>query len=238
MTKHLVIILGFCMVFSLPSPAWAQGEGALHGAVFAEADGSALPDAGIRLQGLTVPVSLQTTTGDDGHFGFQRLIPGDYLLIVSRNDFMEGRVRFTLKPREVKNLTVGLSLRPIAESVEVTAKAETIAPTYSPSSTTLQSPNFDALPLPQRTNLPDVIVTSTPGMIRGHDDFVHVRGSEIVLNTFINGVSFWENPHAVFSPGVSPEVIQSVNVMTGGFPAEYGNRFGGVLDMSPSPGLP
>jgi hypothetical protein len=76
-----------------------------------------------------------------------------------------------------------------------------------------------------------VIVTSAPGMTRGHDDFVHIRGHEVALNPFINGVSFWENPHVVFSPGLGADYIQSVNVMTGGFPAEYGNRFGGVLDV-------
>lgn len=51
------------------------------------------------------------------------------------------------------------------------------------------------------------------------------------MNPVINGVSFWENPHALFSSGLSPEVIETVNVMTGGFSAEYGNRFGGVLDV-------
>ena len=57
------------------------------------------------------------------------------------------------------------------------------------------------------------------------------RGNEIALNTFINGVSFWENPHSVFSAGLTPDIIQSANVLTGGFPAEYGNRFGGVIDI-------
>lgn len=232
MTKHLAILLiGFCVALRFIPPAWAQGEGTLHGAVVATADQSALPESAVRLEGLTVPLVLTTTTGEDGHFGFQRLVAGEYLLVVTHRDFLEGRLRFTLKPREDKNLTVELSLLPVTETVEVTAQSEAVAPTYSPSSTTLQKQTLAVLPLPVQTNLPDALVTAAPGMIRGHDDFVHVRGSEIALNTFINGVSFWENPHAMFSPGLSPEVIQSVNVMTGGFPAEYGNRFGGVLDI-------
>jgi len=60
---------------------------------------------------------------------------------------------------------------------------------------------------------------------------VHIRGHEVALNPFLNGVSFWENAHAVFSPGIGADFIESVNVMTGGFSAEYGNRFGGVLDV-------
>jgi hypothetical protein len=67
-------------------------------------------------------------------------------------------------------------------------------------------------------------------MIRGHDDFVHIRGQEVALNPLINGVFFWENPHSLFSAGLSPQVIDTANVVTGGFPAEYGQRFGGVVD--------
>jgi hypothetical protein len=51
------------------------------------------------------------------------------------------------------------------------------------------------------------------------------------LNPFINGVSFWENSHLVFSPGLGVDYIESMCVMTGGFSAEYGNRFGGALDV-------
>jgi outer membrane receptor protein involved in Fe transport len=68
-------------------------------------------------------------------------------------------------------------------------------------------------------------------MIRGHDDFVHIRGHEVALNPSINGVQFQENAHAVFSAGLGIDYIESINVMTGGFPAEYGNRFGGILDV-------
>jgi outer membrane receptor protein involved in Fe transport len=95
----------------------------------------------------------------------------------------------------------------------------------------------ERMPVFARSSLPEAIVTSAPGMIRGHDDFVHVRGEEIALNPIIDGVAFWENPHAMFSAGVSPDVIETANVMTGAFPAEYGNRFGGVVDVATRSGL-
>jgi hypothetical protein len=44
---------------------------------------------------------------------------------------------FTLKPREVQNLTLQLSLKGVEQSVEVESSLELIA-TYSPNSTTLQ----------------------------------------------------------------------------------------------------
>ncbi len=102
---------------------------------------------------------------------------------------------------------------------------------FSPGSTHLTAERLAELPLTQRTNLPDAIVAAAPGMIRGHDDFVHIRGHEVALNPSINGVQFWENAHAVFSPGLGVDYIESMNVMTGGYAAEYGNRFGGILDV-------
>ena len=209
----------------------AQDGGAIHGAVLAKADGSAILGATVRLEGITVPVSLTARSAGDGHFGFQRLVAGEYSLMVEHPNFLGERVRFTLKPRELLNLTLQLALQPLREAMEITAEAPTIAPTYSPSSTVLQAQTVRSLPLSQKNNLPDMIVTVAPGMIRGHDDFVHVRGSELALNVFVNGVSFWENPHSVFSSGITPDVIQSMNIMTGGFPAEYGNRLGGILDV-------
>ena len=227
----LVIIIFILGILASPRHGLAQGDGTVHGVVHAQADQSPLPNAEVRLEGVSISLSRQTTAGPDGHFALRRLPPGEYTLVVGRSDFLEQRLLFTLKPREVRNFALELELLPVTEAVTVTAEAQTVAPTFSPSSTTIQQRNFDLFPASQRTNLPEVIAVTVPGMVRSHDDFVHVRGSELALNVFINGVSFWENPHAVFSPGLAPDVIQSMNVMTGGFPAEYGNRFGGILDV-------
>src|SRR5213594_2615067 len=68
------------------------------------------------------------------------------------------------------------------------------------------------------------------GLSKNETPFMKVF-NELSLNTFINGVSFFDNPHQLFTPGLSPDIIQSVNIITGGFPAEFGNRFGGILDI-------
>ena len=71
-----------------------------------------------------------------------------------------------------------------------------------------------------------------PGASDSHDNFLAVRGTEFSLHEFINGVSFLENTQPQFSPGVSPQILETVGLMTGGFTPEYGNRFGGVLDIT------
>jgi outer membrane receptor protein involved in Fe transport len=224
-----ILLFVLAIVFTAAAPCIAQGEGGIHGTVQAQADGSALPGAIVELQGATLPAPMKTTTTTDGHFSFPRLVPGDYTLTITHVSFQEKRYQLSLKPREVQNLEIALPLRQVQESVEVTAGS--LPSVYSPGSTHFNAERLADLPLTQRTNLPDAIVTAAPGMIRGHDDFVHIRGHEVALNPVINGVQFWENAHSVFSPGLGVDYIESMNVMTGGYSAEYGNRFGGILDV-------
>jgi outer membrane receptor protein involved in Fe transport len=225
----MIVLFVIATVLGATTPSLAQGEGAIHGTVTARADGSALPGAVVELQGAVLSAPMKATTTPDGHFAFPRLLPGDYSIAIAHASFREERYQLSLKPREVQNLELALVLRPVQESVEVTAGS--LPSVYSPGSTHLTGERLASLPLTQQTNLSDAIVTAAPGMIRGHDDFVHIRGHEVALNPSINGVQFWENAHAVFSPGLGVGYIESMNMMTGGYSAEYGNRFGGILDV-------
>ena len=223
------LVWGIAFVCFAGAPAFGQTDGVIRGSVTAAADGSPVPEAVVELRSAAWPAPSETKTPADGRFAFPSVVPGDYVVTVSHPGFQEKRFRLSLKPREVQNIAVALALTPVQESVNVTA--ESIPSVFSPGSTHLTGERLAELPAAQRTNLPDAIVTAAPGMIRGHDDFVHIRGHEVALNPSINGVQFRENAHAVFSPGMGVDYIESMNVMTGGFPAEYGNRFGGILDV-------
>ena len=219
------------------APALAQSEAVVRGQMVAAADGSPLARGQVTLKSIATDASTETTVDSAGRFTFQNISPGEYVVSGSSEGFANRDVRVVLEPREIRAVTLALELRPLNVSVNVTGDVPSLRGTHSPSSTTLTAERLETLPVSQRMTFPDMVVTAAPGMIRGHDDFVHIRGEEVALNPFINGVAFWENPHAVFSAGFSPDVIETANVMTGGFPAEYGNRFGGVVDIVTKSGL-
>jgi len=218
-------------------PVSAQTDAIVRGQVLAAADGSVLPQAEVTLTSPAIGASLRATADAAGRFAFPQVTPASYNVSAVAQGFARRDMQLVVEPREVTRVSLSLDLAPLDINVNVSADTPTLPSTHSPSSTVLTRDRLDAIAVFQRTSLPDAIVTSAPGMIRGHDDFVHVRGHEIALNPLINGVAFWENTHAVFSAGLSPAVIESANVMTGGFPAEYGNRFGGVVDIVTKSGL-
>lgn len=210
--------------------AWAQSEAVVRGQVVAAADASPLTGARVTLKPATGEETVQTTAGTGGRFVFIGVRPGAYTLSATADGFATREMSVMLEPREVTSVTVAMDVAGLAMTVDVVADAA-VPSTHSPSSTMVTGDRLEQMPIAQRTNLTDAIVTAAPGMIRGHDDFVHIRGHEVALNPSINGVQFWENAHSVFSPGLGVDYIESMNVMTGGFSAEYGNRFGGVLDV-------
>jgi len=228
----VALVLGASVV-----PARAQSEAVVRGEVVAAADESALAGAVVTLAPVGGGETQQAEVDADGRFVLRQVVPGEYMLSGSADGFASREMRVTLEPREVRTVTLSLDLRRVEVDVQVTARAPILAGTHSPSSTVVTAARIETLPPDQQASLPEAIVTSAPGMIRGHDDFVHIRGHEVALNPLINGVSFWENPHALFSAGLSPMVIDTANIMTGGFPAEYGNRFGGVIDIVTKSGL-
>ena len=235
---HVIVRTLSCwLVFLLASVelAHAQVEGTVRGQVVAAADGSAVAGAAVTLRPERGGDPVQVTADVAGRFVFVGVRPGEYVLSVTSAGFAMRDTRLAVAPREVRSLTLALEVGRLTETVDVHADRQ-LPSTHSPSSTLLSAGRIDEIPLAQRTSLPDAIVTAAPGMIRGHDDFVHIRGHEVALNPSINGVQFWENAHSVFSPGLGVDYVDSINVMTGGFSAEYGNRFGGVLDVATKSG--
>ena len=195
-------------------------------------NGQILPGASVSVGTNSSHGEQTVMTKEDGRFTLSNLAPGEYSCSVSKAGFLTERFALSLAPRQVINLEVSLKpARGQAQSIEVVAETELLDHAATQSATPISRTDLDRLPAAEQRDMPQMIAQYVPGAIGGHDNFVHLKGNELSLHQFIDGVSFLENPHAHFTPGFSPQIIQSVNVITGGIPAEFGNRLGGVLDI-------
>lgn len=187
----------------------------------------------VRGEGSSQSSQTSVSEGSDGGFLFTSLTPGEYHLRASAPNFYPSVYDFVLRRREVKDVEVLLEKRErVSDEVSLVEKYLTVDPEKTGSSYTFTHSDLEHLPDPLSDSTNDLVNNLMPGASDSHDNFVAVRGTEFSLHEFINGVSFLDNTQPQFSPGISPQIFETVDLMTGGFAAEYGNRFGGVLDIT------
>src|SRR6185369_14754507 len=178
-------------------------------------------------------VHEKATTDASGRFYFPALAAGAYSLSAQPAGFYPVTYDFVLRARQPLSLTIAAQRKQsVSQTVEVKAGYLTIDPEKTGSSYTFTNRELEALPDPLTDSTNDLVNNLMPGASDSHDNFLAVRGTEFSLHEFINGVSFLDNTQPQFSPGISPQIFETVDLMTGGFPSEYGNRFGGVLDVT------
>ncbi len=221
------------ILFLPPAEVFAAGQGSIDGRIVDAATGEPVGSAEVTLAGSGMEGNSRVISGPSGRFRFPILDPGNYELTAEATGYFPEKYNLVLKPRQPLSLTVELASRRTAvQHAEVHATYADIDPGQTGTSRVLTRRNLDELPSPEMRSVMAMAEVMAPGAVLSHDNFVHVRGNELSLHEFINGVSFLDNANQQFTPGLSPEIFESVNIITGGFPAEFGNRFGGILDIT------
>ena len=107
----VVILAGATAAFPQPRPT-----SGLRGTV-TDQTGAALSGAWVTIESTTVQ-KRYATTNREGRYGFERVLPGRYTVIVSRSGFMEFKSNVELRPDTASSLDVQLKVA-IAVSVNV-----------------------------------------------------------------------------------------------------------------------
>ena len=228
MLRVLSSLLFLAALLAISVAAQSTVEG-----VVVDADGKAIAGTTVVIQRADGGSRLKTKSDAAGRFQFPAVEAGSQALNAEATDYYPSRYEFVLRPRQPLSITIELNRRhPVQQTVEVQSTYLTVDPGKTGSSYTFTRSELDSLPEPLTDSTSSLVNNLMPGASDSHDNFLAVRGTEFSLHEFINGVSFLENTQPQFSPGVSPQIFETVDLMTGGFTSEYGNRFGGVLDIT------
>jgi TonB-dependent receptor-like protein/carboxypeptidase family protein len=220
-------------LFNILAVSFSMAQSTVEGVIKGSA-GTPVAAAQVTLTHAGATEPAQKTAADaEGRFHFAAVEGGQYVVRTEAAGFFVSEYQLVLRPREPVSLTIELAPKAtVRENVEVRAESQTIDPDKTGSSQTFTRQQLDRLPDPLVENTSSLVANLMPGASQSHDNFINVRGNEFSLHEFVNGVSFLENTQPQFSPGVSPQIFEDVDLMTGGFTAEYSNRFGGVLDIT------
>jgi hypothetical protein len=75
------------------------------------------------------------------------------------------------------------------------------------------------------------VVNAQPGWLEEANGILHPRGSEYQTQYIVDGLPLTDNRSPAFAPEIGAEDVQGINVFTAGYPAEYGRKLGGVIEV-------
>ncbi len=76
------------------------------------------------------------------------------------------------------------------------------------------------------------LVNSQPGWLYEGNAVLHPRGSEYQTQFVIDGIPLTDNRSPSFGPEIEADDLQSMSIYTAGFPAEYGRKLGGAIELN------
>ena len=171
-------------------------------------------------------------TDDNGNLVAKRLAFGVYRLRVERSGFAV----FTdsLEIRSAIPFAFAAKLSIAAPTTSVVVKdSDTLIDPYRTGTiyrigTDMIETRVSSLP---GRSLQDLINTQ-PGWLYEGNAVLHPRGSEYQTQFVLDGIPLTDNRSPSFGPEIGADDLDSMSVFTATFPAEYGRKMGGVVELN------
>ena len=170
--------------------------------------------------------------GSEGRYVAQDLPFGVYRLSLQAEGFAPWSDLVEIRSEVPVRVTVTLGVAPLTTRVEVNDSATLVDP-YSTGS--LYSIGRQAIEehdaaQPGRELLD--LVSEQPGWVYEANGVLHPRGSEYDVQFVVDGLPLTQNRSPAFAPSFDAGEVESLRVLTASFPAEYGRKLGGIVEVT------
>jgi len=171
-------------------------------------------------------------TTDQGVLDLQRLPFGLYQVAVSQPGFVAVTETVEIRSSIPTEYTIQLKISSVSQSVSVSAGNTLIDPDQAGYVSQVGSSFIQnrVTSIPGRT-IQD-LVNSQPGWLYEGNAVLHPRGSENQTQFVVDGIPLIDNRSPSFGPEIEADNVQSMSIYTGGIPAEYGRKMGGVVEVN------
>ncbi len=231
----IAVVGGFLM--GVAATARAQGlggAGTVQGTV-KDSTGGVMLAVTVNLSNAVTGYKAEVTTDAAGQFVFHNLPPNPYRLQVSAQGFQT--VTRDIDVRSSVPIDLALSLTAgMATSVEVVGHSDLVEldPTAH---TDVDRSLIDKMPLGASPGLNQVITLASPAVVADSNGFFHPVGDHAQTQFSIDSQPITDQQSRLYSNQISQDAVQSMEIITGVAPAEYGDKTSLVVHIVTKSGL-
>jgi hypothetical protein len=217
----------------VPAVALAQrGVGEVHLHVTDES-GANVVASGI-LESAATQVTRTFVTSSTGDVVLAALPLGRYQVTVTRVGFAAGDVSIDIRSELPVTLTLALRVAAVQATVSVVAPGEEtlLEPARTGSLRHIGPGQLQEMSSASPGRSIVDLVNLQPGWLLEANGVLHARGSEYQVQYVVDGMPLRDNRSPAFAQSLGAGEFESITVRTGGYPAEFGGKLGGVIEVN------
>ncbi len=200
-----------------------SGSGTLNGTVV-DPTGAVVPGASVTIQNVVNGYTRKAVSDGTGAFTFPNLPMNPYVLTAAEEGFSGARLEISVRSSVPQ--TVKLTLQIAEQTTQVTVDAPVdLVENDAAMHTDIDRSLIDRMPIESATSGLSAIVTqASPGVAADSNGLMHGLGDHAENSFSIDGQPITDQQSKVFSNQVPAAAVQSLEVIDGAPPAEYGDK--------------
>jgi hypothetical protein len=227
----------FLLIGEAPADAQLGNSGSIEGVV-KDASGGVIAGAKIEVSNPVSGFSREIATGSDGSFRLSNVPFNPYHLTVTAEGFSSFTKDLDVRSTVPTTLSVILKVGESATSITVEASGGDLVETESTFHTDVDQKIIDRLPLESASSsLTSLVTLVSPGVAADSNGNMHGLGDHAQTSFSVDGQKISDQTSKVFSNQLSSDAVQSMEVISGAPPAEFGDKTSLVIKVTTKSGL-
>src|SRR5882762_7196480 len=227
----------FLFSFTISAKAQALNAGTITGVV-TDPNNAVVANATVTIANAVTGYTRTTNTDAEGTFRFSDVPPNNYQLKASAPGFSSEQQSLTVRSAVPISLKVPLAVSSASETVTISSEAAQALENTSTTHTDVDQTLMTRLPVRSvGSGLSDVVTLAAPGVVADSNGFFHPLGDHAQTSYSIDNQPVSDQQSKAFSTQLPPNAIQSMEIITGSTPAEYGDKTSLVVNAITKSGL-
>jgi hypothetical protein len=231
---RLLAALVLCLCHS--TPGLAQTSGTVRGTVL-DPSGAAIGQAAVQIQNPVSHYTRSVVTDAQGSFVLPNIPFNNYHMTATASGFQTAAQDIDVRSPVPMDIKFTLSIGAEVTTLDVEAAADLIE-TDPSTHTDVDRDLIDKLPLEsQSSSLSSLVTLASPGVAADSNGLFHGLGDHASNSFSVDGQPITDQQSKVFSNQVPVDAVQSMEVIEGAPPAEYGDKTSLVIVVTTRSGL-
>jgi hypothetical protein len=227
--RYAALTVAVLSLIIIQANAQSGNSGAINGTVL-DPSGAVVANATIEIHNPVSGYDRTTTTDASGNFSFTNVPFNPYHLIVTAAGFAQTAQDVAIRSVVATSVKINLQVNAGTTSVTVEANATDLIENDPTFHSDVDKNLFDKLPLESTTSgMSSLVTETTPGIAADSNGLFHGIGDHASNSFSIDGQPITDQQSKVFSNQLPVDSIQSLEVISGAPPAEYGGKTSVVI---------